>query len=453
MRWRASSCRCSPAGSRPATGSRSAGRRRPCSAGRCSSSPRSPSLIAVLAEPIARLLLGEGDPAKVALAARFLLVFAPQVVLYGIGIVLTGVLQAHRRFAGPALAPLLSSLVVAAAYLLFAGIGGDRGRRGPDHPRRARPRRGDDARRRRAQPEPAGARCAACAWGCGRRCASRWARRPACGGWPWPGCSPWPASSSWPRWPSAWPTTARRTHAQVVYAAGLTLFLVPWAALAVPLATSAYPGLAERAEEGDEAGLRPVAGPGDGPRRRGVGPGRGGAGGGRRADGAGLPGRRFGRRRRVAARHDPGLRPRAGRLRPGRGAHPRPLRPGTLEGPHGVRRRRLAPGRRRRRRPRRRPAVRRPGAGPRGGAQPRRHRRRRAPCWSWSPARPAPRRCAACRGPAERPLLAAVLGGGAGWWVSRALGADPVPGTASSPPIGRGRAGRRLRRWWWAWPS
>jgi putative peptidoglycan lipid II flippase len=44
-------------------------------------------------------------------------------------------------------------------------------------------------------------------------------------------------------------------HAQVVYTAGLTLFLVPWAALAVPLATSAYPGLAERADEGDQAGF------------------------------------------------------------------------------------------------------------------------------------------------------------------------------------------------------
>ena len=37
-----------------------------------------------------------------------------------------GVLQAHRRFAGPALAPLLSSLGVAASYLVFAGIGGAR---------------------------------------------------------------------------------------------------------------------------------------------------------------------------------------------------------------------------------------------------------------------------------------------------------------------------------------
>ena len=81
-------------------------------------------LVALFAHPIARLLLGGGDPDKVALAARFLLVFAPQVVLYGIGIVLTGVLQAHRRFAGPALAPLLSSVVVALAYLVFAGMGG-----------------------------------------------------------------------------------------------------------------------------------------------------------------------------------------------------------------------------------------------------------------------------------------------------------------------------------------
>src|SRR5262249_54868727 len=35
------------------------------------------------------------------------------------GVVLTGILQAHERFAGPALAPLLSSVVVIAAYLLY----------------------------------------------------------------------------------------------------------------------------------------------------------------------------------------------------------------------------------------------------------------------------------------------------------------------------------------------
>ena len=42
-------------------------------------------------------------------------VFAPQLPLYGVGIVLTGVLQAHRRFAWPVLAPLLSSVTVIVA--------------------------------------------------------------------------------------------------------------------------------------------------------------------------------------------------------------------------------------------------------------------------------------------------------------------------------------------------
>src|SRR3712207_2017778 len=42
-------------------------------------------LLALCAEPVARLLLGSGDPLEVELAARFLVVFAPQVVLYGVG--------------------------------------------------------------------------------------------------------------------------------------------------------------------------------------------------------------------------------------------------------------------------------------------------------------------------------------------------------------------------------
>ena len=48
---------------------------------------------------------------------------------------------------------------------------------------------------------------------------------------------------------------------QVVYFAGMTLFLVPWAALAVPLATSAYPGLAERAAAGDDDGFQRALAP------------------------------------------------------------------------------------------------------------------------------------------------------------------------------------------------
>ncbi len=80
-------------------------------------------LIALFAEPISRFLLGDkvgcGDDA-VRVGAAMMRVFAPQIPLYGVGIVLTGVLQAARRFGGPALAPLLSSLVVIAAYVGYA---------------------------------------------------------------------------------------------------------------------------------------------------------------------------------------------------------------------------------------------------------------------------------------------------------------------------------------------
>lgn len=80
-------------------------------------------LLALLARPLTGLLLGGEDcTAQAALAARMLLVFAPQVLLYGVGVVLTGVLQAHRRFLWPAMAPLVSSLVVIAAYAAFAAL-------------------------------------------------------------------------------------------------------------------------------------------------------------------------------------------------------------------------------------------------------------------------------------------------------------------------------------------
>ena len=81
-------------------------------------------LAALLAGPLTAALLGAGDPdgcdpAAAERAGRLmLLLFAPQVVLYGVGIVLTGVLQAHRRFLAAAAAPLLSSVVVIAVYLL-----------------------------------------------------------------------------------------------------------------------------------------------------------------------------------------------------------------------------------------------------------------------------------------------------------------------------------------------
>jgi putative peptidoglycan lipid II flippase len=76
-------------------------------------------VVALLAEPIMRLLAGNADPAEIAMGTRMIQVFAPQLPLYGIGVVLTGILHTHRRFAWPALAPLLSSLTVIAAYLVY----------------------------------------------------------------------------------------------------------------------------------------------------------------------------------------------------------------------------------------------------------------------------------------------------------------------------------------------
>lgn len=71
-------------------------------------------VLAALADPIAALLPASSgtDPGlQVDLVAAFLRMFAVQIPLYD-GVVLTGVLQAMGRFAWPAFAPILSSLVV-----------------------------------------------------------------------------------------------------------------------------------------------------------------------------------------------------------------------------------------------------------------------------------------------------------------------------------------------------
>jgi putative peptidoglycan lipid II flippase len=82
------------------------------------------AVVAIAARPLISVLLGDapGCPrsAMVALGTRMLIVFAPQVLLYGLAVVLYGILQAHRKFAAPALAPVLSSLVVIGTYFWFA---------------------------------------------------------------------------------------------------------------------------------------------------------------------------------------------------------------------------------------------------------------------------------------------------------------------------------------------
>jgi len=56
--------------------------------------------------------------------AALLVMFVPQIWLYGLAVVSAGVLQAHRHFLAAAAAPLLSSLVVISAYLIFAASDG-----------------------------------------------------------------------------------------------------------------------------------------------------------------------------------------------------------------------------------------------------------------------------------------------------------------------------------------
>ncbi|MBQ1069927.1 murein biosynthesis integral membrane protein MurJ, partial [Micromonospora sp. D75] len=81
-------------------------------------------LVAIFADPLPGLI-GDGlSEAQQASGARMLRVFAPQLPLYGVGIVLTGVLQAHRRFAWPVIAPLLSSISVIGVYLAFTATEG-----------------------------------------------------------------------------------------------------------------------------------------------------------------------------------------------------------------------------------------------------------------------------------------------------------------------------------------
>ena len=220
------------------------------------------ALLAVLARPLAQALLsGSSCAGAVELGARMLLVFAPQVVLYGVGIVLTGILQAYGRFAGPALAPLLSSLLVAGAYVsyrLSAGV--------PDSvDELARsselilsvgtttgvvilaavlliPLRRTGLRLKPSLGFPAGVAprvrrlaAAGIATLAAQQIAVVVAIRLANDGAP--------------------------EGTQVLYLLAMTVFLLPWGAVAVPLAISAFPRLSAAYERGDESSFRATLAP------------------------------------------------------------------------------------------------------------------------------------------------------------------------------------------------
>ncbi len=80
-------------------------------------------LLAALSGPIAGWLPGVHE-ALVPVVRFFLLVFAVQVPLYGCAVLLYGVLQAHHRFFWPAFAPVLASAVTITAYLVYGAMAG-----------------------------------------------------------------------------------------------------------------------------------------------------------------------------------------------------------------------------------------------------------------------------------------------------------------------------------------
>lgn len=81
------------------------------------------ALLAVLAGPISAVWPDLPAPQQ-DLLRYFITVFAVQVPLYGVAVLLYAVLQAHRRFFWPAFAPVMSSVVVIAVYATYGRLAG-----------------------------------------------------------------------------------------------------------------------------------------------------------------------------------------------------------------------------------------------------------------------------------------------------------------------------------------
>jgi len=85
-------------------------------------------VIVATAGPIASLLNPSNPNAHcshadvVAVTSNMLQVFAPQALLYGLSVVLYGLLQSYRRFAAPSIGPGISSLVLISCYLAFVPL-------------------------------------------------------------------------------------------------------------------------------------------------------------------------------------------------------------------------------------------------------------------------------------------------------------------------------------------
>jgi putative peptidoglycan lipid II flippase len=223
------------------------------------------SLLGIVLAPLLMRALVGADPRcgrpMLDVGARMLVVFLPQVVLYGVGLVLAGILQAHRRFLGPALAPLLSSVVVVTAYLLYAAQGSvGQGRSALDRLPRAQ---------ELTLSLGTTAGVAVLSLGllvpvsrCGLRLRPTWQFPP--------GVAPRvrrlaAAGIAGLAAQQVALVVALRLAAHgsegsvVVFQVATALFLLPWAVLAVPLATTAFPTLTAHAAAGETAAYAEVA--------------------------------------------------------------------------------------------------------------------------------------------------------------------------------------------------
>ena len=214
------------------------------------------------AHDLVEALVIEGDPQARTSAATLLRIFAVQVPLYGLGIILTGLLQAHRRFLAAALAPLASSIVVLASYLWYGSI--------VERPDRAvaGERRGDPGARLGHH-----ARCGRAVGAAGRagdahRLALA-ARRCGCRRTTPGGSAPSPRPASSPCSPSRAPCSSRSGSPSSPATAGRSpststprpSTCCPTPCSPCPVATSAFPALAARSGAGEDVTAHPVARP------------------------------------------------------------------------------------------------------------------------------------------------------------------------------------------------
>ena len=212
------------------------------------------AVLAAVAYPVAGLV--SRDPAGRSLVAGLLAVFAVQVPLYGLAVVLSGVLQAQKRFFWPAFAPVMSSAVVICSYLAFAAVA------------------------QGAQTDPGALPPAAFAW-------LAWGTTAGVAALSLPLLVPVHRSGVRLRPTLRFPDGAGRRVRSLaaaglggllaqqlavlaalllatrfgerstysVWVAAQQVYLLPYAVLAVPLATSTFPRLAERAGRGDQRGF------------------------------------------------------------------------------------------------------------------------------------------------------------------------------------------------------